>query len=62
MTNNEESAEMLIKAIELIANRPDNLNNLQFYLNYHFSEWLKKYANTPEGLASELLEFATMEI
>ena len=60
--DNEKAAEVFIKAIELIANKPDNLSNLQSYLDYHFPEWLKKYASTPSDLASELLDFATMEI
>ena len=60
--NNEKLAADFIKAVELIAARPDNLSNLQSYLDYHFPEWLKKYANTPESLTSELLNFATMEL
>lgn len=51
-----------ISAIKEIAGKPENLDNLESYLSYHFPEWLKKYANTPEKLAAEMAEFANMEI
>ena len=28
----------------------------------NFEAWMKKYANTPEGLTAEMVEFANMEI
>ena len=37
-----------------------HLDNLESYLSNHFSEWLDKYANTPEGITSELKEFSNM--
>lgn len=33
------------------------LDDLEGYLSKHFETWLKKYANTPEGLISELQGF-----
>ena len=57
-----KAAADFVGAIKLIATKPDNLDNLQCYLAQHFPEWLKKYANSPEDIAAELREFATMKI
>ena len=57
-----KAAEDFVNAIKTIANKPENLDNLELYLSYHFSEWLEKYANTPEDMAAEMREFAEMEI
>lgn len=57
----ETVAVQFCEAIRTIASKPENLNNLESYLTYHFAEWLQKYANTPEGLAAEMREFANME-
>ena len=63
MKNNmEKVAEQFINAIKTIAEKPENLNNLQWYLSCHFEAWMEKYANTPEGLTAEMVEFANMEI
>lgn len=51
-----------VNAIKIIANKPENLDNLESYLSYHFAEWLEKYANTPEDIAAEMREFAEMEV
>ena len=51
-----------IKNFVLLGLAPENLENLNSYLCYHFPEWLEMYANTPEGLAEELKMFATMEV
>lgn len=61
MTNRRE-AKNIINAIKTIAQKPENLDNLERYLSNHFQEWIDKYANTPEGLAFELKYFAEMEI
>ena len=47
-------------AIKKLAADEDHLNNFLSYLTQHFPEWLRKYANTPEGLVSEFREFANM--
>ena len=57
-----KAAADFVNAIKTIANKPENLDNLESYLSYHFSEWLEKYANTPEDIAAEMREFAEMEI
>lgn len=58
----ENTAKLFIEAIKTIANKPDNLDNLELYLSHHFPAWLEKYANTPEKLAGELKMFAELEI
>ena len=62
MNTNEENAKIFIEAIKTISEKPDNLDNLETYLSYHFDEWLKKFADTPDKLAGEFKQFAEMEI
>lgn len=57
-----KAAADFVNAIKTIANKPENLDNLENYLSMHFSEWLEKYANTPEDIAAEMRAFAEMEI
>ena len=59
---NKQSADIFTQAIRDLASKPENLENLNSYLCYHFPKWLEKYANTPEGLAEELKAFAEMEV
>ena len=56
-----KAAADFVNAIKTIANKPENLDNLESYLSYHFSEWLEKYANTPEDIAAEMREFSELE-
>ena len=56
------AAAQFVAAIKTIAEKPENLDNLELYLSLHFGEWLKKYANTPEWMAAEMRDFAEMEI
>ena len=58
----KQAAADFVEAIKLIATKPDNLDNLESYLSRHFSEWISKWANTPEKLVAEMKEFAEMEI
>lgn len=58
----EYTAAAFIAAIKTIAAKPDNIDNFESYLSYHFAEWLEKYANTPEGITYELRAFAEMDI
>lgn len=59
---NTECAKVFIEAIKTIAGKHENIDNLECYLRNHFDEWLEKYADTPEGLAHEMKDFAEMEI
>ena len=62
MRKYEEQATQFCEAIRTLANKPENLENLESYLSQHFSEWISKWANSPAGLAEEMKEFAEMEI
>lgn len=57
-----EQAADFIEAIKTLASKPENLENLQFYLEQHFPVWMKKFAYDPDCLAAEMKEFANMEI
>ena len=58
----ERTAAQFVNAIKTIAEKPDNLDNLESYLSHHFAEWLEKFANTPETITAEIRAFAEMEI
>ena len=58
----EQTAKQFCEALQTIAGKPENLDNLESYLSYHFAEWMNKYANTPENITAELKSFADMEI
>jgi hypothetical protein len=60
--NNEECAKVFTDAIKKLAEKPENLKNLEFYLGNHFDVWLKEYASTPKALVYEMKHFAEMEI
>ena len=59
---NKKNADIFTQAIRDLASKPENLENLNSYLCYHFPKWLEMYANTPEGLAEELKMFAEMDV
>ena len=61
MTMQEKCAVIFCAAIKDLAANQENLDNLESYLSHHFIEWMKRYANTPVGLAYELSEFARMK-
>lgn len=58
----EKTAAQFIKAIKTLAEKPENLENLELYLSNHFQTWLDRFGNTPEDITSEMIEFARMEI
>ena len=55
-------AAQFCDAIRELANKPENLQNLESYLEYHFDKWMEKYASTPDDMATEMSNFAQMEI
>ena len=55
-------ATQFCDAIRELANKPENLQNLESYLEYHFETWLEKFASTPDGMAAEMSNFAQMEM
>lgn len=58
---NEKFAIMFCRAIEKLAQNPENLANLENYLSCHFDVWMEKFANTPAGLATEMKHFSEIE-
>ena len=58
----EKIAKQFIQAIKILSEKPQNLDNFECYLSHHFPEWLEKFANTPEGITSEMKNFAEMTI
>ena len=59
---NEVYAKIFCDAIRTLAEKPENLSNMESYLTYHFTTWLEKYGNCPENLAMEMKNFAEMEV
>ena len=55
-------AAQFCNAIRELANKPENLQNLESYLEWHFDKWLEKYASTPDCIAAEMSDFAQMDI
>ena len=55
-------AAQFCNAIRELASKPENLQNLESYLEWHFDKWLEKYASTPDCMAAEISEFAQMEM
>lgn len=54
-------AAQFCNAIRELADKPENLQNLESYLEWHFDKWLEKHANTPAYMAAEMSDFAQME-
>ena len=54
-------ATQFCNAIRELASKPENLQNLESYLEWHFDKWLEKYASTPDDMAAEMESFAHMD-
>ena len=57
----EKEAKMLCDAIRKFNKNENALDNLEFYLSIHFERWLEQFANTPEGLTTELKNFSEIQ-
>lgn len=55
-------ASQFCDAIRELASKPENLQNLESYLERSFDKWMEKYANSPACIAAEMSDFAQMEI
>ncbi len=62
MDKYRELAQSFCNAIRTFSEKPENLNNMESYLSYHFPVWIEKYAYNPEILVSELKRFSEMEL
>ena len=58
----EQEAKQFCEAIKTIAEKPENLENLELYLSIHFATWFEKFANDPGSITAELKAFAEMVI
>lgn len=58
----EQEAKQFCEAIKTIAEKPENLENLELYLSIHFATWLDKFANDPGNITAEIKAFAEMVI
>lgn len=61
MYNYGEQATQFCEAIRTLANKPENLNNLESYLTCNFDKWLEKWATALENIVAEMKAFAEME-
>lgn len=57
-----KAAEDFCNAIRTFADKPENIDNLEYYLSHNFAAWLDKWASTPDDIACEMLNFANMVI
>lgn len=55
----EQAARLGAALKKLVANE-EAIDNFETYIEWHLPAWYEKYANTPEGLISELEQFAGM--
>ena len=60
--NNKELSMEFVKAIKMLAEKPDNMDNFECYLSHHFDAWMKEFAYDPITLTAEVKHFAEMEI
>ena len=58
----EQDAKEFCEAVKTIAEKPENLENLELYLSIHFQKWLDRFANYPESITAELKHFAEMDV
>lgn len=56
----QNEARQVADAVRELATHPDALDNFELYLSHNFGEWLGRFANTPESMAGELREFASI--
>jgi len=62
MMDYSEISKLFCSAVRKLAEKPENLDNMECYLSRHFAEWMEKYANDPENLTAEICTFANMDI
>ena len=62
MENQKELAKTFCAAIKTLAEKPENLENLELYLSNHFETWFKKFAYDPANITYEIKMFSEMEI
>ncbi len=58
--NYDTQAERTIEALRKMLSNDFATGNFKMYLSNHYAEWLDKFANTPDGMATELEQFASI--
>ena len=54
--------QKVANALREFAEKPQNIDNFESYLEYCFIEWKEKFANTPEKMIEDMKHFAEMEV
>ena len=55
-------ARELANTLREFAEKPQNIDNFESYLEYCFIDWKEKFANTPEKMIEDMEHFAEMEV
>lgn len=56
----EDEAAKVAEALRKFAERPETIDAFESYLSFYFENWLHVYARDPEGMAEELMRFASL--
>ena len=67
LVHNEEYKENALKefiadVLRKFAEKPQNIDNFECYLEHCFAGWKEKFANTPEKMIEDMKHFAEMEV
>lgn len=55
-------AKRMADALRKFAEKPQNIDNFESYLEHCFIDWKEIFANTPEKIIGELENFAEIEV
>ena len=61
-TYNRYYAKQIADVLRKFAEKPQNIDNFECYLEHCFTGWKEKFANTPEKMIEDMKHFAEMEV
>ena len=61
-TYNRYYAKQIADVLRRFAEKPQNIDNFEGYLENCFAGWKEKFANTPEKMIEDMKHFAEMEV
>lgn len=61
-TYNRYYARELANVLREFAEKPQNIDNFENYLENHFIAWERTFANTPKKMIGDMKHFSEMEI
>ena len=61
-TYNRYYAKQIADVLRKFAEKPQNIDNFENYLENCFTGWKEKFANTPEKMIEDMKHFAEMEV